>query len=143
MVLPLYKLTRKKFKFVWSEERENAFKKMKQSIKDNAVLAFPQFDKLFLLHTDASDYAIGAVLSQNDTQVNLRPITFESKIFSSAQKNYATIEKELYAIVWAVDKFRPYLLGQKFEILSDHKPLQWALRTHATGCLMRWKLKLS
>ncbi len=143
LAMPLYKLTNKNIPFKWTEQCEENFEKLKQSIADDAVLSFPQFDKLFYLHTDASEYAIGAVLSQKDEEDNLRPITFESKILSAAQRNYATIEKEFYAIVWAVQKFRPYLLGQKFEILSDHKPLQWASKVRDTGArLMRWKLKL-
>ncbi|KAK7573978.1 hypothetical protein V9T40_011169 [Parthenolecanium corni] len=141
---PLYALTNKKTLFQWTEEHEKIFDQLKQSITDNAVLAFPQFDKIFYLHTDASDYAVGAVLSQKDDEGILQPITFESKVLNSAQKNYAVIEKELYAIVWAVKKFQLYLLGQKFEILSDHKPLQWALKVRDPGAkLMRWKLKLS
>ncbi len=75
--------------FKWTEQCEKNFEKLKQSIADDAVLSFPQLDKLFYLHTDASEYAIGAVLSQKDEEDNLRPITFESKILCATQRNYA------------------------------------------------------
>ncbi len=68
-------------------------------IADEVVLAFPRFNEEFLLHTDASEYAIGVVPSQEDDNQNICPITFASKTLNSAERNYATIEKELYAIV--------------------------------------------
>lgn len=129
--------------FIWAEQQETAFNHLKMAITKDVVLQFPCFDREFLLHTDASDYAIGAVLSQ-ETDGDVRPITFASKTLNKAEKNYATIEKELLAIVWAVKEFRPYLLGQKFRILSDHKPLQWAFKVKdPSSRLIRWKLKLS
>ncbi len=136
--MPLYKLTNKKIQFSWTTQCEENFKKLKQkvqfnwtaqckenleklkqSIADDAILTFPQFDKLFYLHTDASENAIDTVLSQKNEEDNLWPFTIKSKILFSVQRNCTTIDKEFYTIVWAVQKFHPHLLGQKLKKMSD------------------------
>ncbi|KAK7605320.1 hypothetical protein V9T40_007178 [Parthenolecanium corni] len=143
-IQPLLHLTRKGVEFLWNDERNKTFEAMKKVIENEAVLQYPNFDKTFFLHTDASNVAVGAVLSQYDSENNLRPILFESSTLNHAQRNYSTIERELYAIVWAVKKFRPYLIGQRFEILSDHKPLECITKSNTlSGRLLRWRLELS
>lgn len=137
-------MLKKGAEFLWSEDCEKSFEHLKTVIADDLVLAFPSFDKEFYSHTDASSYTFGAVLSQYDNQGNLRPITFASKTLNSAEQNYATIQKELYAIIWPVKHFHPYLACQKFTGLSDHKPLRWAFKVKdPSSRLIRWKLKLA
>lgn len=96
--LPLTRLLSKKVEFQWTKECQDAFNLLRNAISENAVLSFPQFEKTIYLHTDASNYVIGAVLSQYDKENNLQPITFDGKKLNPAQRNYATIEKEFYAI---------------------------------------------
>lgn len=99
---------------------------------------------MFNLQTDASNFILGAVLSQNDENGDMRPLTFTSRKLNSAEQKYATIEKELLAIVWATKQFYPYLVGQKFKIMSDHKPLIWAFKIKdPTSSLTRWRFKLA
>ena len=78
----------------------------------------PDFDADFVVETDASDVAVGAVLMQHD-----RPVAFMSKVLNSAQRNYHTTDRELLAIVLACKRWRPYLDGKKTVVLKDHKPL--------------------
>ena len=78
----------------------------------------PNFDADFVVETDASDMAVGAVLMQHD-----RPVAFMSKALNSAQYNYHTTDRGLLAIVLACKRWRPYLDGKKTVVLTDHKPL--------------------
>ena len=95
-----------------------------------------------MLTTDASAFAIGAVLSQGPIGKDL-PIAFASRTLCSAETKYSTIERELLAIVWAVKHFRPYLFGRKFTLITDHRPLTWLFSIKDPGSrLARWRLKL-
>jgi len=116
-----------------------AFKKLKNLIIREPILQLPDFEKKFTLTTDASNLALGAVLSQNG-----HPITFISRTLNEHELNYSAIEKELLAIVWATKTFRHYLLGRHFLIASDHQPLRW-LHTlkEPNAKLQRWRAKLN
>ena len=118
---PLNKLTRKDIKFEWSSQCQESFEELKQSFIKPPVLDYPDLreSNIFNLHTDASGYAIGAVLSNS----NGKPVAYASKSLNKAESNYSTIEKELLAMVWAIKHFRPYLYGRRFEVYSDHRPL--------------------
>ena len=113
-------------------EQQNAFDTLKEKLITAPVLKYPDFAQEFLLTTDASDYAIGAVLSQGTVGQD-RPIAYASRVLSQAEQNYNTTEKELLAIVWAVKHFRPYLYGTKFTIVTDHKPLIWLFNVTDPG----------
>ncbi|KAL0128565.1 hypothetical protein PUN28_003720 [Cardiocondyla obscurior] len=121
---PLTNLTRKGQEFKWEIEQQQAFKMLKEKLTTAPVLNYPDFAKKFLIITDASDQAIGAILSQGEIGED-RPISYASRILNKAEKNYTTTEKELLAIVWAVKHFRPYIYRTKFTIITDHKPLTW------------------
>jgi len=88
------------------------------------VLQYPDFTKPFVLTTDASGFAVDAILSQGKRGQD-KPIAFVCRTLNRAEQNYSTIEKELTAIVWACRYFRPYLPGRNFTIVTDHKPLTW------------------
>lgn len=112
-------------------------------LTNDPILQYPDFTKEFLLTTDASNVAIGAVLSQGPIGSD-KPIAYASRTLNSSELNYSTIEKELLAIVWACKYFRPYLFGRKFKIITDHKPLQWVMNLKEPNSrLKRWRLKLS
>ena len=92
--------------------------------------------------TDASGFAVGAILSQGQIGQD-KPIAFASRILNRAEQNYSTIEKELTAIVWACKHFKPYLLGRNFTIITDHKPLTWMFSVKdPSSWLLRWRLLL-
>lgn len=121
IVEPLNKSTRKNILFEWNEDCQNSFEALKQSLLRSPVLQYPNFSEgnRFILRTDASGCAIGAILSNG----NDRPVAYASRVLNSAERNYVTIEQELLAIVWAVKHFIPYLFGRNFDILTDHRPL--------------------
>lgn len=107
------------------------------------ILAFPDFELSFNLTTDASDFAIGAVLSQGEPGKD-RPIAYISRSLNKTEENYATNEKEMLAIVWALDNLRSYLYGaRKIRIYTDHQPLTFALgNRNYKAKLKRWKARI-
>lgn len=119
-------------------EYKKSFETLKTLLVNDPILAYPDFSKSFILNTDASNFALGAVLSQEN-----HPICYASRTLNVHELNYSTIEKELLAIVWAVKYFRPYLFGRKFTIHTDHQPLQWLFSIKEPNSrLVRWRLKL-
>lgn len=118
------------------------FESCKNILCNDPLLQYPDFTKPFNLTTDASNVAIGAVLSQGCIGSD-KPICYASRTLSKSEQNYSTIEKELLAIVWATKYFRPYLYGRKFKIITDHKPLTWLFSLKEPNSkLVRWRLKL-
>jgi len=126
---PLTILTKKNTKFEWTTEQK-AFDILKEKLTA-PVLHYPDFTRQFIIATDASDYAIGAVLSQGPVGQD-RPIAYASRILNKAEQNYNTTEKELLAIAWA-KHFRPYVYGTKFLIITNHKPLVWLFSVNDLG----------
>jgi hypothetical protein len=140
---PLYKLLKKNVKYVWDEGCEQAFKQLKNKLTTAPVLATPRYDKPFIIHTDASMEGVGGILSQLDDSGQEHPIIYISRALKPAEKNYPTTHQELLAIVYAMQKFRPYVLGQPFTIYTDHQPLVHIRNTkELTGRLARWILYL-
>lgn len=122
IVQPLNRLTRKTVEFEWTEDCESAFRILIDKLSSPPILQYPDFSKQFLVTVDASGKACGAVLSQNFDGDDL-PIYFASKSFNKGELNKSTIEKELLAIHFAINHFRPYIYGTHFTVRSDHKPL--------------------
>lgn len=121
-----------------NEHYVSSFMKLKKLISTEPVLVYPDFDKLFVLTTDASNIAIGAVLSQDD-----HPVCYASRTLNEHETRYSAIEKELLAVVWATQYFRPYLFGRRFKVRTDHKPLQWLSSIKEPNMkLQRWKIRL-
>ena len=141
---PLCKLLKKKAKYIWSSECEEAFLKLKAALTDHSTLAYPDYSKLFILDTDASYTACGAILSQNDSDDNERPIAYYSFALNNAQKNYGVTKLEMLALVSAIRHFRPYLYGSKFLCRVDHHSLIWLKNMrNPMGILARWLETLS
>ncbi|XP_070203545.1 uncharacterized protein [Littorina saxatilis] len=129
-------------KLVWTQEMQSAFQSLKDVLTSKPVMLLPDNDKPFVLRTDASDYAIGAVLMQ-DNGKGLQPVAYASRKLNKAERNYATIEKECLAAVWAVKKYEPYLYAVHFTLETDHQPLQYLRKSKTeNGRLMRWAIQL-
>jgi hypothetical protein len=139
---PFTKCVKKDEKILHTTEFCRAFEYCKNILSNEPILQYPDFSKPFILTTDASQFAIGAILSQGEIGKDL-PIAYASRTLNTAECNYSTIEKELLAIVWSTKYFRPYLFGNKFTIVTDHKPLQWLFNLkEPSSRLVRWRLKL-
>jgi transposase InsO family protein/predicted aspartyl protease len=143
IAVPLTNLLKKDVKFEWTSECQQAFDILKEALISAPVLRFADFTKPFYLHTDASNYAVGAVLCQKDDNDHDYPIAYASKLLSPAERNYSITEKEALAAVWAVLYFRPYLYGRRFTLVTDHKALKWLFNFRdPTGRVARWAVKL-
>lgn len=139
---PMTECLRKDKKIILDEQYVKCFEHCKTLLCSQPILQYPDFDKPFVVTTDASNVAIGAVLSQGQIGKDL-PICYASRTLSKSEQNYSTIEKELLAIVWATKYFRPYLFGKSFTIVTDHKPLTWLFSLKEPNSkLVRWRLKL-
>lgn len=139
---PLTLCLKKDSKIEHTPEFIECFETCKNLLTNEPLLQYPDFSKPFNLTTDASNYALGAILSQGPIGSD-KPIAFASRTLNNSETNYSTIEKETLAIVWATKYFRPYLFGRKFKILTDHKPLQWLFSLKEPNSkLVRWRLRL-
>lgn len=139
---PLNVLLKKDAPFNWNASCLESFESLKSKLCNAPILIYPDFTREFILTTDASNKAIGGILSQGTIGRDL-PIAYASRILNKAELNYSTIEKELLAICWSVKHFRPYLYGRKFTIVTDHKPLTWLFSIKDPGSrLIRFRLKL-
>ncbi|MCX7564677.1 RNase H-like domain-containing protein, partial [Xanthomonadaceae bacterium XH05] len=112
-------------KFVWTDNCESSFSKLKAILLSQPVLATPNFAKPFKMAVDASDTGAGAVLLQEDDQGIEHPVSYYSKKFTPPQKNYSTIEKELLALILGLQHFSFYLCSgfDPIVIYTDHNPL--------------------
>ena len=120
---PLNALLQKGIAWKWTTACNQAFECVKQQIASDRVLTHFNPKLPLRLASDASPYGIGAVMSHIMPNGEERPIAFASRTLSAAERNYAQIDKEALAIVWAVRKFHAYLYGRNFLLVTDHKPL--------------------
>ena len=118
-------LTRKKVRWQWDESHQEAFEYLRDILTwDGVVQYYPDLNKPFEVYTDASQVSVGAILVQRDTENRPRPIQYISSTLNSTQRRWPAMEKEAYAIVYALKTLRPYLYGAQFQIFTDHKPLK-------------------
>uniref|UniRef100_W8AS19 RNA-directed DNA polymerase n=1 Tax=Ceratitis capitata TaxID=7213 RepID=W8AS19_CERCA len=137
-------LTKDKIKrFVMTDLAKKSFEKLKQSLISAPVLTHPDFNRRFYIQCDASTDGVGGVLFQLDDDNNERPIAYISAKLNRAQRNYSITELECYAAVVSVKRFRPYVEGMPFTIITDHASLKWLMnQKDLSGRLARWSLKL-
>ncbi|RVW58133.1 Retrovirus-related Pol polyprotein from transposon 17.6 [Vitis vinifera] len=139
---PLCELLVKDAKFVWDEKCQKSFEELKQFLTTAPIVRAPNWKLPFEVMCDASDLAMGAVLGQREDG---KPyvIYYASKTLNEAQRNYTTTEKELLAVVFALDKFRAYLVGSSIVVFTDHSALKYLLtKQDAKARLIRWILLL-
>ncbi|XP_043285557.1 uncharacterized protein [Venturia canescens] len=121
---PLSDLTSKNVEFHWNSEHQLAFETLRDKLCSAPILQYPNFSEPFIVTTDASNYAVGAILSQG--KVGQDPmVAAASRVLNKAERNYSTTEKEMVAVLFAIKTFRPYLYGREFLLLTDHRPLAW------------------
>ena len=113
-------------KFNFDESCQSSFEEIRSRLVEAPLMAKPDWNKEFEIMCDASDYAMGAVLGQRIDKM-FRVIYYASKTFNEAQENYLTTEKEMLAMVFACEKFRPYILGSHVIIHIDHAEIKYLM----------------
>nr|GEZ23158.1 DNA-directed DNA polymerase [Tanacetum cinerariifolium] len=139
---PMTHLLEKETPFVFSNDCINAYETLKKKLTDAPILVFPDWNLPFELMCDATDFAIGVVLGQRKTK-HFQPIHYASKTMTEAQIHYTTTEKEMLAVVYAFEKFRPYLVLSKSIMYTDHSTLKYLLsKQDGKPRLLQWVLLL-
>ena len=140
---PLHRLTECTNTFVWTNECQESFDKLRDCLYSTPILAYPNFQKPFILDTDASDVGIGAVLSQLDEDGCERVIAYGSRLLTKPERQYCVTRRELLAVVTFTRQYRCYLMGRKLVLRTDHGSLTW-LRNfrEPEGHLARWLERL-
>ena len=123
VLAPLYQLLCKDVKWKWSAQQEEAFKQSKELLTSTSLLVHFDPTLPLVLAGDASEAGIGAVLAHKFPDGSERPIGYASRSLSKAEKNYSQLEKEGLSCIYGVKKFHSYLLGHRFLLYTDHKPL--------------------
>ncbi|KAL9241866.1 hypothetical protein vseg_015926 [Gypsophila vaccaria] len=140
---PLCKLLQKESEFMFDDSCKKAFDDLRDRLVTAPIIQAPNWSLPFEIMCDASDYALGAVLGQRVGRLS-HVIHYASMTLNEAQKNYSTTEKEMLAVVFALEKFRSYLLGTKVIIYSDHAALRYLMsKKEAKPRLIRWILLMS
>ena len=135
---PLHVIMKKNQRFHWNDEAQKAFDELKLALTSPPILAMPNDLGEFVLDTDASDRAIGAVLSQRQNGVE-RVVAYASRALDRREQNYCVTRKELLAVVHFLRHFKQYLLGREFKVRTDHAALTWLRHTpDPVGQQARW-----
>ncbi|XP_071916159.1 uncharacterized protein [Coffea arabica] len=139
---PLFQLLQKEMTFEFDAKCDKAFDKLKELLTSPPIIQPPDWSLPFEIMCDASDHAVGAVLGQRMGKA-AHVIYYASRALNGAQLNYSTTEKELLAVIFALEKFRSYLLGAKVIVFSDHAALRYLMtKKDAKPRLIRWILLL-
>lgn len=143
LAAPLTELTKTNERFRWSTKAEEAFLKLKSALVSAPVLAMPDYSKPFSVACDASDVAVGGVLTQ-EIDGEEHPISYFSQKLSPSERKYSVTERECLAVIRAIEKFRGYIEGTKFTVFCDHAALSY-LKTmkNPTALMSRWLLRLN
>ena len=139
---PLFQLLRDDVTFRWGEKQQEAFEKLKKALCTAPILVYPDFKKKnFIIFTDASGYAVGAILAQG-TALKHNVIAYYSRVLKDNELKYSTFEREALAISEAIKQFKQYVYGSHFIIYTDHKPLTTQKECLNNERCQKWKLAL-
>ena len=143
-VEPLRELIRSKATWEWTERHTVALTDIKNYLSSAGVMAYWRPDSETRLTTDASPVGLGAILEQRQVDGEFRPIAYASRSLSDVERRYSQTEKEGLGIVWGCEKFELYLLGTKFDLFTDHKPLEriFSPGHKVSARIERWTLRL-
>lgn len=140
---PLTELLRKNVKFHWTDRQEESFRKIKEYLISAPVLSCPDFELSFTIQTDASAYGIAGVLTQNHPTEGEKVICYLSRSLTKQEQKFSCTEREALAVLFCIEKLRPYIEGTHFTVITDHWSLCWLNNLKdPTGRLARWNLKL-
>ncbi len=136
---PLNEKASDKIKFVCSEDMQTVFEELNVKLTSAPVLAYPDYEKPFVVCTDASRNAIGAVLSRADENGRDHPIHYASRALFSAETNFSAFEREALGVVFALKKFHHYLTSNRFKLYTDHQALKYVFNMKDPhGRIARW-----
>ena len=140
---PLTRLTRKDIPFKWGNDQEKAFNKLKDALSSPKTLAYFDGNAQTKVIADAGPVGLGGILVQEQNGEQ-RVICYASRSLTDVERRYSQTEKEALALVWACERFHLYLYGREFELITDHKPLEYiyAPRSKPSACIERWMLRL-
>lgn len=140
---PLNLLLQKDVKFQWTDDCQESFNSLKEALTSPPVLAYPNFDREFILYTDASATAISYILGQKDEHGRERVISYNGRSLRATEKQWGISERETLALVEGIKTFRVYLANKKFLVKTDHSAIQFLKKTKdPTGRLGRWAIFL-
>ncbi|KAF4530191.1 hypothetical protein B566_EDAN019512 [Ephemera danica] len=135
---PLTVLLRKKVRWRWAEQQEESFSALNSCLLSPPILSCPNYEFPFVVQADASAYAIGGALTQ-DYGDGDRVIMYLSRALSQQERNMSATEREALAVIYCLEKFRPYIEGLHVQVITDHFSLIWLLNLkNPTGRLARW-----
>jgi transposase InsO family protein len=141
-IAPLTELLQKNRPYLWTRKCHHAFNELKESLISSPVLACPDWSLPFVVQTDASEYGLGAVLTQQFPEGE-RAICFLSRSLSRTERKYSVTEKECLGVIHAIEKLRPYLEGAKFKVITDHYSLKWLNSIKdPIGRIARWAVRM-
>ncbi|XP_072938403.1 uncharacterized protein [Epargyreus clarus] len=149
LMQPLYKLLKDRVKWHWGKEEEEAFEKAKSQLTSDLTLVHYNLERELIMLCDSSDYGLGAMLVHKMSDGTERPVIMSSRTLQDHERRYAQIDKEALAIMFGLKKFRQYLLGRKFTIYTDHKPLlgifgpEKPIPDLVSARMLRWALTLN
>jgi hypothetical protein len=139
MVKPIHNLLKQDRSFSWTEDVENAFVRIKKAISSTPVLAKLDFEKDFIIYTNATEEAVSAILLQCDDQNNEKPVAYMSQILSDDEFKYSYIKKHAFALVKAVEKFRHFILGKHTQVKVPLPVVKFFLsQTYLSGNIAHW-----
>ncbi|GET61786.1 retroviral-like aspartic protease 1 [Rhizophagus irregularis DAOM 181602=DAOM 197198] len=144
IVKPIMELTRKNVPFVWTDKQQKALEELKKKLINYPILQHPNFEKEFILITDASGEGLGAILEQLDENNREIVISYASRSLVNAEKRYPITELECLAVFWGIKYFHKYLFGRKFKVITDHAALKGFISTSKVpkGRRGRWMMEL-